>query len=231
MKAKTLILFIFLLSLFAAIVAQAQDTVYYKSKVSPFDRNYIKFSPFALLEIEPTIQLGYEYNAGKLRLQHEIGYTSLFNPTYALFTFDQSMQNISSAGAKLRTTLKFTLTPDNNYSRHKYKYFGVDFMFKYLNVKYHDFNVRMMDSYWQMTDISTNKYVGAVHLIYGTNSYLRYANNIITDFYMGIGVRYKTITNDFPSNSNDSFDLYPWWDDIDGLMLSVVLGLKLGFGI
>ena len=215
-------------------ILKAQDstfTIKYKSdEHNPFKGNYIKFSPFALLEIEPAVQLGYEYSASpKIRIQHEIGYLSLFNPSYVIFQWNNNFNNLVSSGIRLRTTFKFPLKLDNMNVRNKFKYIGIDVMFKYMSVTEKDVNIRRMGAYWELMDISSMKYVGAVHFVYGMNNYISKANNIITDSYFGIGVRYKYLTDNAPDDV--VYENRPWWNEMDGLMISAMLGMKIGFGI
>jgi len=215
-------------------ILKAQDstfTIKYKSdEYNPFKGNYIKFSPFALLEIEPAVQLGYEYSASpKIRIQHEIGYLSLFNPSYVIFQWNNNFNNLVSSGIRLRTTFKFPLKLDNMNVRNKFKYIGIDVMFKYMSVTEKDVNIRRMGAYWELMDISSMKYVGAVHFVYGMNNYISKANNIITDSYFGIGVRYKYLTDNAPDDV--VYENRPWWNEMDGLMISAMLGMKIGFGI
>jgi len=210
--------------------AQDSTLITNKDDFNPFTKNYIKFSPFTLLEIEPTIQIGYEYSPSpKIRIQHEIGYVSLFNPAYAIFQWNSNFNNLVSNGIRLRTTLKFPLKLDNMNVRNKYKYFGIDVMFKYLQTTEKDVNIRRMQAYWETMDITTVKYVGAVHVISGINNYISYANNIIVDSYFGLGVRYKVLTDNTPNDV--SYENRPWWDEMDGLMISAMLGMKFGFGL
>ena len=231
---KKIILITLFLIAASGTMLQAQDstfTIKYKSDgYNPFKGNYIKFSPFTLLEIEPAVQLGYEYNvSSKIRIQHEIGYLSLFNPSYAIFQWKSNFNNLVSSGFRLRTTFKFPLKLDNMNVRNKFKYIGIDVMFKYLKVTEKDINIRRMNAYWELMDISSIKYVGAVHFIYGMNNYISKANNIITDSYFGIGVRYKYLTDNTPDDI--SYENRPWWDNMSGLMISAMLGMKIGFGI
>ena len=201
------------------------------SKASPFNHSYIKFSPFTLVELEPSFNIGFEYQASpKIRLQHEIGYVSLFNPAYDLFVNNYTSGKQSN-GIKLRSTIKFPLIIDNVNTRLKHKYLGIDFMFKYMEIKDYDVNVSRYDgAYWQYIDVNTNKYVGAVHFLYGYNNYISKSNNIIADWYVGVGLRYKYISDDTPDDVYYFNDL-PWYDDYDGFMISIMAGMKLGFGI
>lgn len=225
------ILFIIAASGSMLIAQDSTFTIKYKSEAyNPFQGSYIKFSPFTLLELEPAVQLGYEYSASpKVRIQHEIGYLSLFNPTYAIFQWNSNFNNLASSGVRLRTTFKFPLKLDNMDVRNKFKYIGIDVMFKYLTVTEKDVNIRRMGAYWELMDISTIKYVGAVHFVFGMNNYISKANNIITDSYFGIGVRYKYLTDNAPDDV--IYENRPWWDEMNGLMISAMLGMKIGFGI
>ncbi len=233
MKTKHFIYLIILIFSvnYSAVSQDSTIIIDYKTiDYNPFKGNYIKFSPFSLLEIEPTIQVGYEYNATpKVRIQHEIGFVSLFNPAYSIFQWDYNFNNMSSAGIKLRTTFKFPLKLDNMNVRYKHKYFGIDVMFKYLEITEKDVEIRRMQAYWEHMDITSSKYVGAVHFIYGINEYLSKANNIVMDSYFGIGVRYKMLKDNTPEDV--SYDNRPWWDDMTGLMISAMMGMKFGFGL
>lgn len=231
MKPKNLIIIVALILFSNISIGQIQQQLDSINKSSPFNNNYIKFSPFALIEIEPTLQVGYEYNlTPKIRMQHEIGYMSLFNPAYFIM-IDGYPDDIKSNGFKLRSTIKFPLISENPKAKKHHKYLGIDVMFKYLQITEQDVNVRRMDgAYWEMMDITTEKYVGAIHFIYGYNKYLNYSNNIISDWYVGVGLRYKGITDNSPDDAN-YFPNAPWYDDFDGVFISVMAGMKLGFGI
>lgn len=228
---KLYLIFLAFIATYSGFSQDSTLTIKYKTEeFNPFKGNYIKFSPFSLLEIEPAVQLGYEYNASpKIRIQHEIGYLSLFNPAYAIFHWGNNFNNISSAGVRIRTTLKFPLKLDNMKVRNKHKYLGIDVMFKYLTITETDVNIRRLGAYWELMDITSSKYVGAIHFVYGINNYLSRSNNIITDSYLGIGIRYKSLSDNTPYDV--SYDNRPWWDEMNGLMISAMLGIKIGFGI
>ncbi|MBN2745579.1 MAG: hypothetical protein JXR34_02550 [Bacteroidales bacterium] len=224
MRIKIIILAAISLSL--SISLSATDT-----NLRVFDKKdilhgrYLKFSPFPLLELEPSFQVGYEYPTGNIRIQHEIGYVGLFNPAYGIGNFD--FNEITSAGIKLRTTIKFPLRSDK--PNRPIKYFGIDFMYKYLTWTQKDIQVQRMGSYWQFMDITTEKNVAAIHFIYGFNGFISQLNNIVSDSYFGIGLRYKQLSNNIPDDVNEDF--YPWWDQMDGMMISIMAGFKFGFGI
>ncbi|OIO99234.1 MAG: hypothetical protein AUJ98_11605 [Bacteroidetes bacterium CG2_30_33_31] len=209
--------------------AQNQSKIDSINAKTPFTGNYLKFSPTTFLELEPGFQLGYEYSASpKIRLQHEIAYLSLFNPVYQLFNWDYDIANSKSSGIRLRTTAKFPLKIDNYYARIKYKYLGIDMMFKYLSVTEQDVSVRKMNAYWELMDITSSKYIAAVHFLYGMNNYVSFSNNIISDWYIGIGLRYKYLKDD--SGIDNLNSNRPFYDE-NGVILSIMAGVKLGFGI
>ncbi len=196
-----------------------------------FKRNYLKLSPLNFFEVEPSIQLGYEYQVNpNLRIQHEIGYISFFNPLINIFNFDWN-QGDPSNGIRIRTTFKFPLKTLDNYYKGRKDYLGIDLMGKYF--KYTTTNVlidRYSNSYSQYMDLTYEKYVLGIHLIYGYENYLNLPNNFVNDFYFGLGIRYKSMTNDIPQDSDYYNDL-SFFDTWQGTMLSVMAGYKIGFGI
>ncbi len=229
-----ILLFLLFVFLLAMMPARAQKTMLIHPKDSLrsiYKHNYLKFSYLNLLEIEPSVQLGYEYNAGKhFRIQHELGYLTLFNPLYGIFTDNETMDGLTSSGFRIRTTVKYPFVLDLKIDGNKYRYFGIDLMLKYLRVTQADVAVEQMGgAYWQRKDVTTRKYVAAIHFLYGTNKYLSYSKNIISGWYFGLGLRYKFIDG---NTSEDNFDvILPPWDEISGLSLSIMVGSKLGFGI
>ncbi len=225
MRIKIIILVAISFSLSVSLFAIDTNLRVYEKKDILHGR-YIKFSPLPLLELEPTFQLGYEYPTGKIRIQHEIGYTGLFNPVYGVslnFDFNET----TSAGIKVRTTFKFPLK--TNKPNRPLKYFGIDVMYKYLTWTQKDISVQRMGSYWQFMDVTTEKNVAAIHFIYGINGFVSQLNNIVSDSYFGMGLRYKQLTSNLPDDVNEN--LYPWWDEMDGMMISIMAGFKFGFGI
>jgi hypothetical protein len=190
-------------------------------------KSYIKFSPLHLIELEPALMIGYEYPFKKIRIQHEAGYVGLFNPSYGLFYWNGNFTDLTSNGLKLRTTLKFPLLSDN--PNRPIKYLGIDFMYKYLTFTDSDVEVWRMNAFTQILDVRSQKHVAAVHLLYGYNGFVSSLNNIISDTYLGIGIRYKSISNNAPEDAN--YNDYPWWDEYEGAMISLMAGFKFGFGI
>ena len=62
MKISRLISITFFILIVNSSFGQLQKMLDTIASVSPFNYSYIKFSPFALIEIEPTLQFGYEHN-------------------------------------------------------------------------------------------------------------------------------------------------------------------------
>lgn len=220
-------IFSLILGLILSIQIYAQQSDSLRFMRSPFKSTYLVFSPLNLLEIEPSLQLGVEYSASsRLRIQHELGYVGIFNPAYYIFSWNGT--NLQSTGMRFRTMLKFPLKLDNENVRHRHKYLGVDFMFKYLKVYDPEYEVRRFSSFWQTMAVNTEKYVGAVHFVFGFKEFLSYSNNIVTDWYIGLGTRYKYVTDDTPSDV--TYD-YTWYDELQGMNISVMMGFKLSFGL
>lgn len=226
MKTR-LILISFIIGVFS-FTSYSQDTLNHVYKMQDIIKsNYIKFSPLHLLEIEPTLQLGYEYPLKNMRIQHEIGYVGLFNPSYALFQWNSNFNNITSNGFKIRTSIKFPLKSID--IEKPVKYIGIDIMYKNLSWTESDVEIWRLNSFWQLMDFTTTKQVAAIHFIYGRYGFVSNLNNIITDSYFGVGIRYKKLTNDMPEDVNNNN--YPWWDEYSGMMISVMAGIKFGFGV
>lgn len=205
----------------------SQDTLVPTYSFNDINRNnYIMFSPLTLLELEPSMMIGYEYPFGKIKIQHEIGYVGLFNPTYGMFNWDIDFSKITSKGFKVRTSFKFPMK--SMYPNRPIKYVGIDIMYKYLNFTQKDHSIWLQQSYWQLMDFTTEKQVIAIHLVYGIRGFISQLNNITSDSYFGIGLRYKMIKNDAPEGYSPS---YPWYDEYTGPMISIMGGFKFGFGI
>jgi hypothetical protein len=162
-----------------------------------------------------------------MRIQHEIGYTALFNPTYMLFQWDQDMADLSSAGFKLRTTIKWPLKTEG--PTKNLKYIGLDFMYKYLTWTQKNVEIWRMQAFWELMDFTSYKHVGAVHFVFGIQSFLNPINNIINDTYFGVGMRYKHITDDIPEDVSE--DVLTFYDQFQGAMISIMAGFKFGFGV
>ena len=209
-----------LVSLFNYI-AYSQDK---ENLISPFEHSYIKFSPFSLLDIEPAFMIGYEYKINtNLNIQFDAAY--VLTPTYMLV----DGYNTTANGLKLKTTLKMPLEilPENHSNR--FKYFGLELMFKYMYYDEKDIFVPREDrAFWEIMDIKTQKYIAALHFIYGVESFLSYRNNIITDFYGGVGIRYRYTINNAPAYIDYSPD---FTFDFKGLIISATLGFKFGLGL
>ena len=228
MKIKLLILISIMISGFFNL--KAQDIIKESTKMEGsnliLNSRYIKFSPLHLLELEPTLMIGYEYPFKSIRLQHELGYTALFNPVYGLFQWDATFTEMESYGIKARTTIKFPLAIDH--PKRAMRYFGIDFMYKYLAFTERDVNIHRMNAYWEIIDVTTSKHVAAIHFIYGSSNFVSRDNNIVHDWYFGGGLRFKTIGNDAPEEIERN---YPFYDEFTGPMISIMLGIKFGFGL
>lgn len=196
-----------------------------------FKKSHFKFSPLNLIEIEPSFQLGYEYNASaKLRIQHELGFISYFNPMYMIFNSDWK-QGDPSSGFRFRTTFKIPLKNPDHYENGRKDYLGFDVMFKYFKFTTTDVWVSRYDElYNEKMDLTFEKYVYAAHIIYGFENYLNLPNNFINDFYFGLGIRYKSYDDNIPEDSS-YFDERSFFDSWKGAMISVMAGYKIGFGL
>lgn len=222
---------------FSVVIANAQKYYSYSDSSENItypdilSLKYIKFSPLNLAEVEPSFQIGFEYSVNpKLRLQHEIGYISFFNPFFLMFNPDWT-QGDPSNGIRVRTTFKFPLKSLDNYYKGRKDYMGVDIMGKYFT--YTNTNVdidRYNYSYFQQMDIKYEKYVFAAHVIFGFENYLNVPNNFVNDYYLGIGIRHRIISNNIPEDSNYESDL-SYFDRWQGTMISIMAGYKIGFGV
>lgn len=206
------------------------DTI--KKYPKAYLHNYITWSPLALMEIEPSLQLGYMYKVGENKmLHHEIAYVGLMNGMYELsrrsnWDWPENVE-FSSYGFRFRTNFRKYLSDKENDG--KYKYIGVDAMYKYMNITEGNYRIsRMNGNYFELYDVNWQKSVAAIHFMYGSTSYLSVINNIIIDSYLGIGIRNKFLTDNVPNDANVS----PiWYDDtFNAMIVSVMMGFKIGFG-
>lgn len=200
---------------------------------SPLNITILKFSVFSLANTEPTLLFGIQYGkpSARLRMQHEIGYVSMLNP-FLYFRNSLEATKVNAQGIRFHTAFKMPLEIEGFRMNQKYKYLGVDLMLKYYRLTIYDIPVRQGDwSYWQIMDLSYDKYVGAIHFIYGQQHYISKSNQIVADWYAGFGLRYKYIETNLPENVD--FDTYfPFYDAaFYGMMLSLTAGLKIGVGI
>lgn len=226
---KHIITFLFL-TVSSLAFSQSQSKLDSLRKNSPLKSTYIKMSPLAIVELEPTLQIGIEYSLHtRIRLQHEIGYMTTFNPGYPLIKLNPK---IFLNGVKIRTTIKFPFKLKSLETKLRYKYFGIDFMYKYLQVHEYDVDVlRLGGAYQQTMDFHSVKNVGAIHIIYGANNRVSRKKDRIIDWYFGVGLRYKHISTDAPPDL-DYGDYMMWYDEFNGyILMSVMTGIKFGFGI
>jgi len=129
---------------------------------------YLSFSPTCLLEYEASFQLGYSYptNKGKERVQHEIAYVFLND------AFSVNSNSRSYSGFRIRNNYRvyyksFKFRERRNSLR---KYWAFDLMYKY--GKYTDKNRSIwMGQYSQIKDISTEKHIGALHFVTGSQKF------------------------------------------------------------
>ncbi len=204
--------------------------------------SYIKLSPFSLLEIEPSLLIGYSYpvKKGKAQWQHEIGYVFL-NDAYFL-SFDND-DRIAFNGLKIRNNYRTYFDSnlkkaDSLKNQNNRLYFGVDFMYKYCQYTEYDVSIWRMSQFNQIMDITNEKHIGAFHFLLGVESNFIKDNNALLDFYLGLGVRYKTINTKFDGAKNSSLESdfgnsnHLWYDDMDIPMnVSIMAGMKIGFGL
>ena len=209
--------------------------------------HYIKFSPMSLLEIESSILLGYSYpiKKGKMQLQHELGYVYLneiffpfndYDRTYNGFKFRNNFRVYNSYSGEKGAARKNT----------KRMYFALDLMYKYCKYVEYDKNIFIQEGqYTQIMDIATEKHVGALHFLTGIERNLLKSGGLMFDFYLGIGVRYKYLKPLYEididtDDNNNSFFLFPdfsseyrlFYDNEDSsILLSVMAGIKIGFGL
>lgn len=222
---------IILMTISLFMSGQNQWSDHEKTEESPFNKTFIKLSPLALFHVEPSIMIGVEYSATpKIRLQHEIGYVSLFNPMYYAFRGDLDVV-VQSKGYRICSAIKIPIVDGPIETKHTYSYYGVDMMFKYLQVTEPNARVdRMGGSYTQLMEVNTYKYVGTVNVIYGINHYFNKEKTNVFDWWIGVGFRYKYVHGDIPPGA-ELDDYIPAYDRLDGLIMGLTGGLKLGIGI
>jgi hypothetical protein len=200
----------------------------------PYLHNYFTFSPLQIFEIEPSFQIGYNYNIGNGKMiLHEAAYVGLMNGMYQLFRSSNWMVNpsdISGNGFRLRTSIKKYLTDPELERENRFRYISIDLMYKYMQISENNIEFsRLNGQYTQFYDVKWNKSVGAVHLIYGSTNYLSTNSKIIIDTYIGVGLRNKFITDNVPLDVSYS---PVWYDDtFDNMMVSLMMGIRLGFGV
>ncbi|MBC8147347.1 MAG: hypothetical protein H8E98_05125 [Bacteroidetes bacterium] len=228
--------------LFSCAIAYSQETSNVTSKQSKNKNlnHYIKVSPFSLLEIEPSLMLGYSYpiRKGESQLQHEIAY--VFVNDILFVNYDNP---IDFNGFRLRTNYRSYFESnsrkvDSLRNSNNRFYFGLDAMYKYCNYTEYGVSIWRMNQFTQETDISTEKHVGAAHFTVGVETNFIKGSNSIIDLYMGIGVRYKYFNTKFngvtDSNLETEFGRSNrlWYDDFSvPMMVSVMAGMKIGFSL
>jgi len=202
--------------------------------------HYIKISPFNLLEFEPSLMLGYSYpvNKGKAQLQHEIGYVFINNSYF--FNYDE---NITFNGLKIRNNYrKYFETNSNKADSLKNPnnrlYYGLDLMYKYCQYTEYDVNYWVSGQFTQIIDLTNQKHVGAAHFIFGVETNFIKNNSSILDFYLGLGLRYKSMNTLYDGKKNTILESEIgqsnrlWYDDFSTPMfLSIMAGVKIGFGL
>lgn len=193
---------------------------------------YFKLHLTAFFEYEPAFQFAYSYplKGGKMQLQHELGYVT-WNRTY-YFWMDEE---ISYHGLRFRNQLRRYFLTRNEAMERKSSpdfvrsYVALDVMYKYGNIWQDREISRQNGAYFETVDFITHKHVAAAHLLVGWESQFLSGSDAIMDYYIGVGVRYKSIHSKFEDLTNE--DLSPFfYDELDWPMsLSVMAGIRLGF--
>lgn len=200
----------------------------------PYQFNYFTFSPLNLLEIEPSFQFGYEYNLRENKvLRHEVAYVGFLNGFYNAMratNWNVSPESIEGYGFKVRTTFKKYLTDPNLINNNRFRYIGIDAMYKYFVIEENEVQIqRLGGAYSEIYDFNWQKHVGAIHFVYGGTSYLSVNSNVTIDSFIGIGLRNKYIIDNIPKDVEYTTN---WYDDtFDGMMVSIMMGIKLNFGL
>ncbi|MCF8298042.1 MAG: hypothetical protein K9J13_10895 [Saprospiraceae bacterium] len=219
---------------------KSNSSLNYSSKTN--FNHYIKISPFNLLEIEPSLMLGYSYpvKKGKAQWQHEIGYVFL-NESYF---FSRGDINRTYNGVKFRTNYRTYFESslgkaDSLKNPNNRLYFGVDMMYKYGQYTENEVEYWVMGGqYTQLVNVTTVKHVGAAHFMMGAETNFIKNSNAILDFYLGIGLRYKYLNvlydgvenSIMENNLGQNYSL--WYDDPDlPMFVSIMAGMKIGFGL
>ncbi len=209
---------------------KAQDSIARVGQTRLFKTNYLTFAPFSLLNIEPAIKFGYEYDVKqKFRIRHDIGYVGMFNPV-TQFIFYRNFEEVDANGLIIQTNLKIPFQKREGVYGYKYLYYGIDVSFKYLYTTVYDYEIwRMGGQYRQLMDIHTTKYVGNINATFGETRSLSREDKVAMDWYVGVGFRYKHVRDDYPDDADNGSSMV-WYDDnFHGFMLMVTAGMRLNF--
>ena len=208
------------------------------TSIEKLDRNknvYLKFSPLAMFEVEPTFQVGISYplKGGRLNMQHELGYCYTPNMAFNFF-MDFDYQEIRIRGAKIRNNIRVYYSQNEGRIKPRL-YFAFDWMVKYSKFYIMDEEVVMQNgAYTQIMDLQINKFVMTEHIIVGREVPLFFSNSVILDLYVGLGMRQKDIKfdQDFKYLNLDPSDYLYFYDFAKNYNIpSIMLGIKVGVKI
>lgn len=230
---KYIFLAVSLIFLQLSLKAQSDSASY--EKLDCNKNIYLKFSPLAMFEVEPTFQMGVSYplKGGRLNMQHELGYCYTPNMAFNFF-MDYNYQEIRIRGAKIRNNIRVYYSQNEGKIKPRL-YFAFDWMVKYSKFYIMDEEVMMQNgAYTQIMDLQINKFVMTEHIIIGREVPLFFSNSVILDLYAGIGMRQKNIKfdKDFNNLNLDPSNYMYFYDFAKNYNIpSIMLGIKVGVKI
>ena len=199
--------------------------------------HYMKVHLSSVFDYEPALQFGYSYplGIGRSRLQHEVGYVT-WNPLWQPWEDG----DISYRGVRFRSQYRYYYLTYSAIQRIEERseprrflrtYVAADLMYKYGYVEREDEVARLGGAFFELMNIGTQKHVAAFHVIIGREAELFAGSNTILDYYIGPGVRHKSLVSD-PSDL-DWEDRSPFfYDQLDWpISLSFMAGVQLGLTV
>lgn len=199
---------------------------------------YISISLTDYFGLEPTYSLAYSYpiKEGSKQLVFELGYVT-FNKTYNAIEwgFDN---NISYHGVKAKAQYRnYYMTKSKikaiNRGYHPFSrdYVAFELFYKYGNSWYQNEVERLNGLYWENVGIQSHKHILAGQVLLGGEVEMFNKSSTITDWYMGIGLRYKYIKcNDENIQLGDKTPFFYDGEEIP-LLITASFGIKLGFKV
>lgn len=199
--------------------------------------HYLKVHVSSVFDYEPALQFGYSYplRDGRSRMQHELGYVT-WNPLWQPW----ETGDISYRGVRVRSQYRYYYltyaamersVARSEARRTQRTYAAFDVMYKYGRVEHESEVARLGGAYFETMDISTGKHVAALHVIVGREAELFAGSKTILDYYMGPGIRYKSLVSDpgdldWEDRSPFFYDKLEW-----PVTLSFMMGVQLGFTV
>lgn len=232
---KKLLLFLLFIGGQIVLYGQKDTSIINTDWYTKNPHSYLKVSLTDYFALEPTYGLSYSTplrGNPQNHIQIELGYVT-FNRSYYILNGDD-FDDLSYHGVKGKVQFRqYYLSRSKanavkrGFSPFMRSYLGIEFSYKYGNIWQQTTVWR--DNFGVIQDFITHKHVASVMAVIGSESELMANENYILDWYMGIGIRYKSLNCELDGLSKSEESPF-FYDEFQiPMMLNLTFGLKVGF--